>query len=76
MEGVYDAYADNRKGHTIREIFYSMIGEKSKLCQLSGRLLLKQRRIFCVSELVHWLYYFLEKNYSALTKSSEGLKTG
>ena len=30
MEGVYEVYADNRKGHTIRDIFYSMIGEKSK----------------------------------------------
>ena len=30
MEGVYEVYADNRKGYTIREIFYSMIEEKGK----------------------------------------------
>ena len=30
MEEVYKVYADDRNEHTIREIFYSMIGKKSK----------------------------------------------
>ena len=38
MEEVYEVYAEQK----IREIFFSMIGEKSKECQFSVRLAWKQ----------------------------------
>ena len=38
MEGVYEVYTDQK----IRDIYFSMIGEKGKECQLSVRLAWKQ----------------------------------